>query len=264
MLDIGWTELLVIAIVLIVVVGPKDLPPMLRAFGKMTKRLRVMAGEFRQQFDEALREAELDDVRQTFSDAQKLNPVNSLKEALNPLRQMGNDIRNDLQSAVRPEEQTIAEPWKPEPEVKLPGEAPTFPVAAPTTVTPAAAAETPASRDAPVAGGAQAAGVAASATQSAASAEAGKPARKPRSPKPAAAEAASAGDETKPPPRRKPTAVSKPAASTTDTTSNASQKPAARKAATKTAKAEPGATRSAAKAATPKKPAAKAKKTGDA
>ncbi len=130
MLDIGWTELLVIAIVLIVVVGPKDLPPMLRAFGKMTKRLRVMAGEFRQQFDEALREAELDDVRQTFSDAQKLNPVNSLKDALNPLRQMGNDIRNDLQNAAKPAEPaTIAEPWRPEVEVKAPGEPPTFPVA---------------------------------------------------------------------------------------------------------------------------------------
>ncbi|RVP15014.1 twin-arginine translocase TatA/TatE family subunit, partial [Sinorhizobium meliloti] len=35
MLDIGWTELVVIAIVLIIVVGPKDLPPMLRAFGRM-------------------------------------------------------------------------------------------------------------------------------------------------------------------------------------------------------------------------------------
>ncbi|MBX4940911.1 Sec-independent protein translocase protein TatB [Rhizobium binae] len=97
MFDIGWTELLVIAVVLIVVVGPKDLPPMLRAFGKMTQRARKVAGEFRAQFDEALREAELDDVRQTISDAQKLNPVNSLREAMNPLRQMGNEIKADLQ-----------------------------------------------------------------------------------------------------------------------------------------------------------------------
>ena len=100
MFDIGWTELLVIAVVLIVVVGPKDLPPMLRAFGKMTQRARKVAGEFRAQFDEALREAELDDVRQTISDAQKLNPVNSLREAMNPLRQMGNEIKADLQKAT--------------------------------------------------------------------------------------------------------------------------------------------------------------------
>jgi sec-independent protein translocase protein TatB len=102
MFDIGWSELLIIAVVLIVVVGPKDLPPMLRAFGKMTTRARKVAGEFRAQFDEALREAELDDVRQTIADAQKLNPMNTLREAMNPLRQMGNDIKADLQRNSSP------------------------------------------------------------------------------------------------------------------------------------------------------------------
>lgn len=101
MLDIGWTELLVIGIILIVVVGPKDLPPMLRAFGKMTSNLRKMAGEFRSQFDEALRETEMDDVRKTIADVQKLNPSNALRDAINPLRQMGNEIRTDLQNATR-------------------------------------------------------------------------------------------------------------------------------------------------------------------
>ncbi len=100
MLDIGWTELLVIAIVLIVVVGPKDLPPMLRAFGKMTSNLRKMAGDFRTQFDEALREADMDDVRKTISDARSLNPANALRDAINPLRQMGQEIRDDLQKAT--------------------------------------------------------------------------------------------------------------------------------------------------------------------
>ncbi|HEV7321989.1 MAG TPA: Sec-independent protein translocase protein TatB [Ensifer sp.] len=103
MLDIGWTELVVIAIVLIVVVGPKDLPPMLRAFGRMTSKLRGMASDFRQQFDEALREADLDEVRKTISDAQSLNPANALREAINPLRQMGNDIKADLQKATTPD-----------------------------------------------------------------------------------------------------------------------------------------------------------------
>ncbi|MCY1668515.1 Sec-independent protein translocase protein TatB [Rhizobium sp. SL86] len=100
MLDIGWTELLVIAVVLIVVVGPKDLPPMLRAFGKMTANLRKMAGDFRTQFDQALREADMDDVRQTISDAQRFHPANAIREAINPLREMGNEIRSDLQKAT--------------------------------------------------------------------------------------------------------------------------------------------------------------------
>ncbi|MCQ1572612.1 Sec-independent protein translocase protein TatB [Neorhizobium galegae] len=109
MFDIGWTELLVIAIVLIVVVGPKDLPPMLRAFGKMTTNLRKMAGDFRSQFDEALKESELDDVRKTISDAQRLNPTNALRDAINPLRQMGQEIRADLQKATQMPTSAVSE-----------------------------------------------------------------------------------------------------------------------------------------------------------
>lgn len=101
MLDIGWPELFVVAVVLIVVVGPKDLPRMLRAFGKATSRMRSMANEFRGQFDEAMKEAELDDVRKTIADAQKLNPTKSLREAMNPLRKAGDDIRASLQDATR-------------------------------------------------------------------------------------------------------------------------------------------------------------------
>ncbi|MGO6679570.1 Sec-independent protein translocase protein TatB [Rhizobium leguminosarum] len=142
MFDIGWTELLVIAVVLIVVVGPKDLPPMLRAFGKMTQRARKVAGDFRAQFDEALREAELDDVRQTISDAQKLNPVNSLREAMNPLRQMGNEIKADLQKATTVTENKTEVPpdavAAPTPSMSLPETPPL--VATPAPSEPVAAA----------------------------------------------------------------------------------------------------------------------------
>ncbi|AIC27029.1 Sec-independent protein translocase protein TatB [Rhizobium etli bv. phaseoli str. IE4803] len=144
MFDIGWTELLVIAVVLIVVVGPKDLPPMLRAFGKMTQRARKVAGDFRAQFDEALREAELDDVRQTIGDAQKLNPVNSLREAMNPLRQMGNEIKADLQKASTPSENKTEVPptavSAPAPSMSLPETPPLVPTPAPTPEPVAAAA----------------------------------------------------------------------------------------------------------------------------
>ena len=157
MFDIGWTELLVIAVVLIVVVGPKDLPPMLRAFGKMTARARKVAGDFRAQFDEALREAELDDVRRTISDAQNLNPVNSLREAMNPLRQMGNEIKSDLQNATKvdkPVEQGVenktdvplAEVSTPAPSLSLPETPPVVPAPQPVAaaaVAPVVAAEKP-------------------------------------------------------------------------------------------------------------------------
>ncbi|MCV9997141.1 Sec-independent protein translocase protein TatB [Pararhizobium sp. YC-54] len=135
MLDVGWTELVVIAIVLIIVVGPKDLPPMLRTFGKMMTKMRGMANDFRHQFDEALKEADLDDVRKTLSDAQKLNPAHSIREAMNPLRQMGNDIKADLQKATavdtKPREPVMPAPAEMAAEAVIPQEQPkTDPVAA--------------------------------------------------------------------------------------------------------------------------------------
>jgi sec-independent protein translocase protein TatB len=139
MFDIGWTELLVIAVVLIVVVGPKDLPPMLRAFGKMMTRFRKVAGDFRAQFDEALREADLDDVRQTIADAQKLNPMHSLREAMTPLRQMGDDIKSDLQRSTAVDRPAAQSPaiMTSEPSPSLPETPPV--IAAP----PVVVAETP-------------------------------------------------------------------------------------------------------------------------
>lgn len=125
MLDIGWTELLVIAVILIVVVGPKDLPPMLRAFGKMTSKLRGMAGEFRQQFDEALKEADMEDVGKAVRDLKSLNPANTIREAMSPLRDAGNSIRSDLQKATSVTAPKADEPIKmPDPAVSLPSDPP--------------------------------------------------------------------------------------------------------------------------------------------
>jgi sec-independent protein translocase protein TatB len=64
MFDIGWSELLVIAVVAIVVVGPKELPKLMRSFGFYAGKLRRAAADFRRQFDEAMREAELEEVKQ--------------------------------------------------------------------------------------------------------------------------------------------------------------------------------------------------------
>ena len=63
MLDIGWSELLVVAVVAIVVVGPKDLPKLMRSFGFYAGKLRRSAADFQRQFDEAMAESEADEVR---------------------------------------------------------------------------------------------------------------------------------------------------------------------------------------------------------
>lgn len=102
MLDLGWTEMLVIAIVMIVVVGPKDLPKMLRTVGRTTAKMRSMAGDFRKQFDEALREAELDDVKSSIDSVRKMNPAADIKKALNPMEKAAADVRAGLEAALKP------------------------------------------------------------------------------------------------------------------------------------------------------------------
>ncbi|TAJ69550.1 MAG: twin-arginine translocase subunit TatB [Phenylobacterium sp.] len=61
--EVGASELIVIAIVALIVVGPKDLPILLRRFGQFMAKLRGMASEFRASFDEMARQSELDDLR---------------------------------------------------------------------------------------------------------------------------------------------------------------------------------------------------------
>jgi sec-independent protein translocase protein TatB len=147
MFDIGWSELVIIAVVALVVIGPKELPSTLRTIGKMTARARKVAGEFRAQFDEAMREADLDDVRQTIADAQKLNPVNSLREAMNPLRDMGNEIKADLQRAATPDKAAPAA--TPLPSEPVPGVSSGLPEALAATSTTPAASSSPSPAAAP-------------------------------------------------------------------------------------------------------------------
>lgn len=76
--DVGGTELLVIAAVALIVVGPKDLPVLLRKLGQFVGRIRGMANEFRASFDEMARQSELDELRkevQAMREGQYTNPM---------------------------------------------------------------------------------------------------------------------------------------------------------------------------------------------
>jgi sec-independent protein translocase protein TatB len=68
MFDIGWSELVVIAVVALVAIGPKELPGVLRMVGQWMGKARKMASEFQGQFNEAMREAEMADVKQAFDE----------------------------------------------------------------------------------------------------------------------------------------------------------------------------------------------------
>lgn len=86
MFDIGWTELLVIACVAIIVVGPKDLPRMLRTLGQTIGKLRRMSREFQSTFNEALREAEqqagIADMKKQVETAANFDPLGDIKKSI--------------------------------------------------------------------------------------------------------------------------------------------------------------------------------------
>ena len=102
MFDVGWSEMLVIAVVMIVVVGPKDLPNMLRTFGRTTAKLRAMAADFQKQFNDALKEAELDDIKKSVDELRGLSPVAEIKKQLNPFEQAAADVRSGVDNMMKP------------------------------------------------------------------------------------------------------------------------------------------------------------------
>ena len=79
MFDIGWSELLIIAVVAIVVVGPKDLPRLMRTFGHYAGKLRRAAADFQRQFEDAMRETELEEVKKAIDSVRSTETVVDLQ-----------------------------------------------------------------------------------------------------------------------------------------------------------------------------------------
>jgi sec-independent protein translocase protein TatB len=89
MFDLAWSEIAVIAVVAVVIIGPKDLPEAIRGVAKGVQKLRRMAGEFQQQADDLVREAKLDDVRSS---------IHEMKSTINDIRSF--DIKGQIEKAV--------------------------------------------------------------------------------------------------------------------------------------------------------------------
>ncbi len=100
MFDIGGVELLIIAVVAIIVVGPKDLPGMLRRIGKMVAKARGMASEFKSHFDDIADQEELKEFRKGIESVQDLSPANQIKQAMSPFEEAGSTIRDTIDSGT--------------------------------------------------------------------------------------------------------------------------------------------------------------------
>src|SRR2546421_1344672 len=102
MFEIGWGELLIIGIVALIAIGPKELPGVLRALGQWMTKLRRMASEFQGQFQEAMREAEMADLKKDVDD------LAAQAKSYNDFDPIG-DVRKELESTHQQIESALSD-----------------------------------------------------------------------------------------------------------------------------------------------------------
>jgi sec-independent protein translocase protein TatB len=150
MFDIAWGELLLIGIVALIAIGPKELPGALRTLGQWMGKLRRMASEFQNQFHEAMREAELADLKKQVDD------MTSQAQSYANFDPIG-DVRRELESTQQQIERGIASEPSPDADAAAAAEAPAveaspaplaLPSADPPVIVPPAPASEPATVDA--------------------------------------------------------------------------------------------------------------------
>ena len=86
----SWSHILILLVVALVVVGPKDLPRLMHMAGKWAGKARAMANEFRKSFDEMARQTELDELRKEIENLKKNNPVTDMMGAMDEATQSVN------------------------------------------------------------------------------------------------------------------------------------------------------------------------------
>src|SRR5262245_31418436 len=126
MFEIGWGELLIIGVVALIAIGPKELPGVLRMLGQWMNKLRRMASEFQSQFQEAMREAELADLKKQVDD---MTSQAQSYASFDPV----SEVRRELESTQQQIESAMVD--KPAAETASPPV--TEPTAAPAAVEPA-------------------------------------------------------------------------------------------------------------------------------
>jgi sec-independent protein translocase protein TatB len=107
MFDLTSSKLLILGVVALIVVGPKELPFLLRTIGKYVGMIRRQATEFRSQFDEAMREAELDGIKKDLE--------NVARDTENTIRSAQTSFEADMHATSRDLEQSVHKPAGPEP-----------------------------------------------------------------------------------------------------------------------------------------------------
>jgi sec-independent protein translocase protein TatB len=140
MFDLGWGKIIIIAVIALVVIGPKELPAVLRTVGQWMGKIRRMAAEFQGQFQEAMREAEMADLKKSIDAI--TDATRGIGSGFDPLGSVSKDIESAFQE--KPAATTPATPAV----TSEPADA-AAPAPAPTTE-PSVAAEPPVTIEPPV------------------------------------------------------------------------------------------------------------------
>lgn len=147
MFDLSWGELLIIGMVALIAIGPKELPGVLRGVGHWIGKVRRMASDFQDQFREAMREAEVADLKRQFDEAS----ASATSAFSNPLETAHKEVEAALGSepkasdvTAEPTALSTADPGAIEPSAGATVSEPDRPViAAPSVPEPAVAADAP-------------------------------------------------------------------------------------------------------------------------
>jgi sec-independent protein translocase protein TatB len=145
MFDIGWGELVVIGIVALIAIGPKELPGVLRSIGQWMGKIRRMSAEFQGQFQEAMREAEMadlkkqaDDIKSSVTDFTNFDPLATTSDTSSATASADAPPAPEAAPQSAPEAEALPQPAEQTFDVPLPE--PPLPVTnadfAPPTTTP--------------------------------------------------------------------------------------------------------------------------------
>ncbi len=101
MFDIGWSEMAVIALIALIVIGPKELPNAMRAMAKWTRKARSLAREFQSGIDDLVREADLDEARKTFDATKTFDIDKAVEDTIDPtgsLREEAEELEDTMRA----------------------------------------------------------------------------------------------------------------------------------------------------------------------
>ncbi len=105
--QLGLTEMLIIAILALIVVGPKDLPKLMRQTGNFVRKIKILGQDFKDAFDQMGAESELDELKKEIEELKALGKNNISDEAFEAeMRALDEDLRDDISEPIKPSGET--------------------------------------------------------------------------------------------------------------------------------------------------------------